>query len=201
MRVHSPALIGGLLAVLAVSGSAYGDISFNFDALNPLDGSARIQSYMTDVYNDTVAGGTVAVSGAVSTGDGIGIGKLVGRHFAIQFSEAITGVGFDGWVLWETLDADFRVVALDQSGQEMGLLYSKDHSGWEAFNVPWLGLGDGVYGLKFTDHGLCDIGVDNLVIATANSPHDTVSPVPAPGAGLLLVVGLGLTGWMKRRLA
>lgn len=43
--------------------------------------------------------------------------------------------------------------------------------------------------LVFSDSGKQWIGVDNL----------TVQPVPVPGAGLLAMIGMGVTGWLKRR--
>jgi hypothetical protein len=50
---------------------------------------------------------------------------------------------------------------------------------------------DGIDTLRFTSLSNSQFAMDNF----------TFNPVPAPGAALLLVVGVSLVGWLKRRLA
>ncbi|HOA74025.1 MAG TPA: hypothetical protein PL151_17220 [Phycisphaerae bacterium] len=199
--IHSRKIASLAFAFLAVfPGLANANIVFDFNDWSLLGGSSEeISKYMTDVLSAAVPGGSVQVSGAVGTGFGVGIGGIFGKEFTLQFSEQLTGVGFDGWVLWETTDADFQLFTLDEDGQVIERVFSKDNAGLSTFHVPVFDLNPGVYGLKFTDHGLADVGICNLIVKTASCP--TPVPVPAPGAAFLALAGLGITGWAKRRLA
>lgn len=76
-------MVSGLAGVLlaAMPSAALADIVFDFAPLWPLEGDAAISAYMTDIYNDTVPGGTVTVTGARAALSGIGIGQLFGKSF------------------------------------------------------------------------------------------------------------------------
>lgn len=180
------------------------DITFDFDDLDFGDSNADISAYMTDLFNDSIAGGTVTVSGAGTGGDNIGLDlgtAIFGTSMGIQFNQEIIGVGFDGFILsaFDT-NPDFRAFSLDQNGNDIAQIFTQNFGFGGAatwFNVPLFGLGSGVYGLRFSDTFVYDVAIDNLVIRTA-SP--TPGPaVPAPGAAALALMGLGLTDWAKRR--
>lgn len=108
-------------------------------------------------------------------------------------------MSFDGWVSLPGLGADFRVFALNQSGHVMEEVFTEDAGILGSVHVPWLELDPDVYGLRFSDSGLMDVGICNLVVWPATPHGDHV--VPAPGAAALVMVGLTLTGLIKRRVA
>ena len=51
------------------------------------------------------------------------------------------------------------------------------------------------YGLRFSNSGQHDVGVDNLTL----NPVDSPVPIPAPEAGLLALAGTALVGCLRRR--
>jgi hypothetical protein len=84
-----------------------------------------------------------------------------------------------------------------------GAPYDIQYDGFtDVFTASALGLVPGLHHIKL---GIADSGdsiLDSGVFIQAGSFSDIPHPViPAPGAALLGMIGLGLAGWVKRRLA
>lgn len=200
MRTHSKTMwVVGVAALLAIAGAAHADVTFDFDDLNFLDDENAISTYMSQVFDGTNS--SVTVSGALATSTGITIGNIVGKSFTITFNESLTGTSFDGWILWPESGAKFRYWAIGEDGTTIVDSLELSSPGPDHFfNLAWRSFSAPVRTLKFSDSGVLDIGIDNLVVATASSPHGSRS-VPAPGGALLLLAGLATAGWLKRRIA
>jgi hypothetical protein len=100
-----------------------------------------------------------------------------------------TSVSFDGYIFKATTGADFTFTAYDKTGQ---IIYQQS---WNP-NVNGTGfsystglLPEPAYSLNFSNQGRHDVGIDNL----------TLTPIPAPGTGLLGVIGAVLVRTLRRR--
>jgi hypothetical protein len=187
-----------VLAVVLVAfaaGWAHGaPISFTFDdgALADGDGDIKLSLYMSSLNPPLML-----VNGAqVHSGDGFGAdhylwtrSQLLGAgNLLIGMVIPTTSVSFDGYIFDATSGADFAFTAYNLTGQ---IIYQQtwntgSGTGFFCFTGPF---SQPVYLLKFSNSGQHDIGIDNL----------TLNAIPAPGAGLLVMAGTALVGYLRRR--
>jgi len=181
---------------LLVAGSTYADDTsfFTFDdgLLAEGDSDLAVSVYMTLRHP-----GIVVANGAiVHSGDGFGDDLYLWTrsqllnpgNILILLTSPVNYVSFDGYVFDATSNADFTFTAYSLDAQ---IIHQQS---WNA-GVGSIGtystgmLPEMAYGLSFSDSGKHDIGIDNLRIGV----------VPAPGAGLLVVLGTALAGGLRRR--
>jgi len=183
-----------LLAVFAVGSAQAGDTLFTFDDGALVEGQfdIAISAYMSLRHP-----GLVVASGAqVHSGDGFGddLYLWVRPQFVdpgdilIVLTSPVNYVSFDGYVFDATPGADFTFTAYNLAGE---VIHERS---WYT-NVGDIGnyatglLPEMAYGLNFSNSGSHDIGIDNLRLAV----------IPAPGAGLLGVIGAAVAGCLRRR--
>jgi hypothetical protein len=115
----------------------------------------------------------------------------------IEFRDVpIVSASADGYVFETTEGFDFIVIGYDDTfGDEEDPLNSA-YVGHLAYHTDTVGGGPFTINfsrpvslLVFSDGGKDDVGIDNL----------TVQAVPTPSAILLGSLGMGITGWLKRR--
>lgn len=196
-----------LMCAFAATAARADIVSFDFDGVAAAFGEASVTSYMTSIYGSAVtATDTVALTNAnVVQPEYMWNGNdtrhlrnavLSGGDFEISFDDApITGFKFSGYVFRDSGGIDFGYAAYDSTYVDRetpgvtGLVDfdlfiasagTQIDSGWIMFPSP-------VSLLVFSDSLVSDVGVDNLMV------------IPAPGAALLAVLGLGGIGALKRR--
>lgn len=209
-----------VVAAMAVAtGSAEGVVTFDFQGAT-VGGAApdyvasanqRVTDYMTAVYGSSVTATGAAAWRNSESGDDwpgktdtdrwlrtYGSKSLTPGSFQISFDVVpIIGTTGDFYVFVEaTQGDDFTVKAYDSTygdrynpnlSAKVGS-YSYD-GGIGADNFA-MSFGSPVSLLVFSDSGWYDIAIDEL----------QVSPIPAPGAILLGSMGVGLVGWLRRRM-
>ncbi len=203
------------LAVTCTAAKA--DITFDFEGTSVGDESAGLTTYMSGVYGSSVtvtdarvstntflppidwAGNDTKFIRLALTGDGALEGDM-----EISFDETpISAVRFDGFVwlddnLFDLGDLQLKAYS-DQFTASGGTRGDPDPGSivadltwdpgtWNGFDSGWVVFDQPVTLLVFSDHSIYDIGVDNL----------QVRAVPAPGAALLGLLGMGLIGWTRK---
>ena len=181
--------LGILVLILGFGGMARAtSVTFDFDPLAlPDDSNATaIGTYMSGLYGSTVS--VTGQNGPVSettfrgfntllgsSGDGyIESESLSGDHLIqINFTTTapITSVSFDYGQVADEFSADYfdgsNWINFFNNGWAF---WNTGHLNTYTFNVP-------VYGLRFHDDGLGEVGIDNLVV---NSASDPPTGVPEP---------------------
>ena len=172
-------------------------VCFDFELGHDTSDQVEIGNYMTGLYGPTV---TVANSKVMNNWFRI-FGKEIpwdgkelddyylatqGKEMEIMFEKPITNVSGDGRVFFSIFQSpDFTIAGYDG----LNLIDSYADNVCIAGDVEFdLAFATPVDRLKI--YGNCiGVAVDDLC----------VQPVPVPGAGLLSILGIGVTGWLKRR--
>ncbi|MCF7954456.1 MAG: hypothetical protein K9M75_01510 [Phycisphaerae bacterium] len=180
--------------VQAQAGVCPDAVCFDFELGHDTSDQVEIGNYMTGLYGPTV---TVANSKVMNNWKYLPlpwIGKASddyylatqGKEMEITFEKPITNVCGDGRVFFSIFQSpDFTIAGYDG----LNLIDSYSDNVCIAGNVEFdLAFATPVDRLKI--YGNCiGVAVDDLC----------VQPVPVPGAGLLSILGIGITGWLKRR--
>jgi hypothetical protein len=222
--VMIPALAAAV-ALLALPAAA--DVSFDFEGTvaNPItDGGSttQIEGYMSEVYGSTVKAYNVRGENGAEwytawpgyTPVGMTPAGQLGLYGAMSFAsqpfhflfvdKGVQEIQFDLAVLDDGTDPggasyDFEFYAYDATyGNRWApnpgaLITSMSWSSDRAFsaNSGAITLPRAAHMIIMSDSGTWDIGVDNM----------RVVPIPAPGAAVLGLIGLGLVARAKRRFA
>lgn len=197
---------------LSATVSAQADIT-TFDFIGGSGGientgdDSEISEYMTRVY-----GSAVNVTDAEVRDNDDDTPDWVGKDLYDNFLRCDMGSGDleihfpdrpiisacgDGYVFDTTSGYDFLVIGYDDSyGGNVENPLNSAFVGFKGFQTDRIGGGyfnitfsRPVSLLVFSDGGVDDIGIDNLC----------VQAVPTPSAILLGSLGMGITGWLKRR--
>jgi len=198
------------ILTVCIVGSAQADLSVSFDfegATLNTNGS----TYMTSVYGSSVTAtdglvlnnSTSAVNWPGNTGKWLRTGVVgsaaIPWNVEISFdSLPITGISSDFYV-FNGIDTDFTVTAYDSTYVDR---YAPSSSAkvyeqsWDPGTGPWQGsfnisFSRPVSLFVFGDGGYDNVAIDNL----------TVTPVPAPAAVLLGMLGLSVAGLKLRKFA
>ncbi len=180
---------------------------FDFNWLERGDGGAKIDGYMTRMMGSKVTCDDAEVRDNWDNDPPLWEGKRGGDDYLrcnvetgdieFIFSTPITRVKGDGYAFDTRNGYDYYVKGYDAG-------YGNSHENpKERALVQQLGIytGDGheapfditfkrpITLLVLSNSGKDWVGIDNLY----------VQPVPVPGAGMLGMLGMGITGWLKRR--
>ena len=201
-------LTAAILLSAAVSAQAATTFTF-YDGIMPENTNDRteISDYMTRVYGSQV----YVTDGEIRENDYGDLPEWIGKgdfdnflrcgvgsgDLEIEFRDVpIISASADGYVFETTDGPDFIVAGFDDTfgDEEDPLLSSYVHH--QAYSTDSVGGGPFTINfsrpvslLIFSDGGVDDVGIDNL----------TVQSVPTPSAMLLGSLGMGITGWLKRR--
>lgn len=191
--------------------------------------TTEIENYMTEVYSSTVKAYNVRANDGVSgpgstswpgTGASLNPASQSGFYASMSFAgqpyhflflnEPISAVQFDMAVFDDGTDTiggyDFELLAY---GTDYGNrwvpapsslvgTHSWSDTGPFSGNSGLINFLEPVSMLVMSDTGTWDVGVDNMHVISVADGNGT--EVPVPGAMLLAVIGLGMVGWIKRRL-
>ncbi len=177
-----------LLVSLFCVGTLYAiPVTFNFDALSLLQGSNAIETYMEGLYGSDITVTTAVVGGL--GGNNYIMNLAPSGYFSIAFATPIQSLSFDWGVFYPTTGSDFIAKA---DGVQ---IFSANYNQWLAKGSSGnILLASPATTFTFSDHGMFDIGIDNLVV------DNGMSPIPEPGSMMLLGSGLvGLVGYGKVR--
>lgn len=175
---------------------------FPFEDLGHLNNGSdsAISEYMSDIMGSNVT----VMNAQLSTnfilpfiGSVPWLGKAPGdyylktddeKYMEILFETPITRVQGDGFVFITGIfdPVDFRIIGYN--GLTEINRFEKNTGFFEEFQFDLL-FNTPVDRLFISDNHKEFIAVDNLC----------VTPVPVPGAGLLGIIGMSITGWLKRR--
>ncbi len=195
------------------AGVAHADVVFDYNGIPDGTGSTGLSSYMTALYGSdvSVTDGRAESNPNILYPDWIGnpttyvwtaytFDGTVEGDLEISFDDTpITAVKFDGYVFDATRGADFVLRAYTSDYTDSGgtrgdpdpaaeVFEGTYNGGVGGFSTPWITFTEPVTLLVFSDHGLWDIGIDNL----------QVKAVPAPGAAVLALMGMTFIGWLRR---
>jgi hypothetical protein len=177
--VWRPVMRRGVLVALFVTLAAGGawatPVSFTFDdgGLANGDGDVKLSLYMSSLYPPAVV-----VNGAdVHSGDGFGSDlyiwtrpQLIGAgNILIGMVVPATSVSFDGYIFDATSGDDFTFTAKDLLDHT---IYQKswntgDGTGFSFSTGP---LPEPAFFLSFSNAGMHDVGIDNLILDSVGPP-------------------------------
>lgn len=191
--------------------------SFTFDGLCIGTGSRLLSDYMTEKYGAdiTIEGawvGALGFTGNICTQDRYITTSICHQgYFDICFAEPITSVSFDWYVFNPTEGADFEFTAYDYDNNVIGQPLSAElaDNSWcwlsddQIDRLCWFNHRAGGFAqfqfytpvscMKFSDHGVHDVGIDNLTVV--RDAHQ----VPEPAAVSILSLAVLLLTTRKRR--
>ncbi len=194
-------LVAALLTIGMTVAAQAGTYTFNFNSLAGNAGTTAIETYMEGIYGSDITVSAYDHDGdLVSTDSPLGSGgpspdkwlqadrNSSTEGLTISFNAVqIQSASFD----WASHDNRFYAEA-DGEGV---FSYTGTSGGYHWGNSGVLTFDDPVTTLYFHDSSSGWVGIDCLVVTTA----DVTPAVPAP-AGLLLVgLGTGLVGWLRKR--
>lgn len=175
--------------------------------INGTDSDTAISRYMTGVMGSTVIADDVEVRDNWDSDNPIWAGKAGADDFLrcdsatgdleLIFSDPISRVTGDGYAFYTQNGYDYHIRGYDASygGDHENPLSSSLVTEYSIYtgsghDAPFDVVFDRPVSLLVLSNGGREwIGVDNLSVQTT----------PVPGAGLLAVIGMGVTGWLKRR--
>jgi len=204
----TPVLVAASAIILAVAGAAQADLNGHWDLT-----IANVDSYQDGLTYGTVdvatAGNVVTVTvdglnpGNLKDGSGNLIDPVLIGKFGFNLAPSLISTAQGAWTLptgWDFVNGDmdgfgnFTVKIADEQNPADPLEFSfttlVDPTTLN-FASTHSTLGDCLFAAHIRGDGLA---------ATFFAGQGTPT-VPAPGAALLVCLGLGLVGWMKRRLA
>lgn len=193
--MRSNPIMIAIATALAVS-AVQADITFDFNELDYWKGDTAISDYMTDEYGSSVMTDDAMTGLSIDFTDSPFIGTMAfsgwDGNFDITFDgEPIIGARFQGRVFFPSGGADFDFRAY--SGDDLVASFSRNNC-FEIFTTDWLAFDTPVDRLRFSNLGIHSVGIDDLTVRKA-----TDSVIPAPGAIVLVVLGLGVVGAVKLR--
>ena len=179
-----------LLLCLATGASANFTCNFDFDDAPTNCGNRDIENHMEGIYQSDVT-----VRNCFIDDDGILDNYRGDRYlqnsngddwFSIAFNDCqITAVRFD----WGTRANN---IYCEADGVEI-FQYSNHRLGrWRSGDCDWIYFDKPVTTLRFRDSGWGEFCIDNLSV-------QKICAIPAPGAVVLGMIGVGLVGALRRR--
>lgn len=185
-----------VLVACLVSPAALAEVTFDFNSLTMWQRDDAIGAYMTDTYGSAVSTSDALTGLALDFSETCFIGTLAfsswDGNFDIVFEdEPISGASFTGFVFYPSGNPDFEFKAYDGDDQ---LVYSFTRNNcFEVFESGWMDFGSSpVSRLHFSNSGIHAVGIDDLTVSKAESV------IPAPGAFLLVALGLGSVAVVRR---
>ncbi len=164
--------------------SAGGDLYFNY-----VFASEEYNEYTNTPYND--------VFGFFL--DGVNIALIPGTSTPVSINNVNGGNPY-GW------GASNPQYYNNNDLNDGGPYYSLQYDGFtDVFTAQFLNLAAGTHHIKLAIADAGDTILDSAVFIQAGTFSDNPTPpeptVPAPGAAGLVLLGMGLTGWLRRRIA
>ncbi len=192
---------GGAVATFIIELAAFGGTNA-FGIYSASDPSVK-----AEVFDGSDAGGDQALISFMANGNIKVNGSVVATGFSRNFGfyidvyEAGVGSGGDG----DSTTLDYTLYSEDSrngGGAAQALIYQGDDQ--SVLELPG-GFAPGTFTddeiiVAFEDRRI-DLGVSDENYTDLVVLVESVQPVPAPGAALLCMMGMGIVGFVKRRLA